>query len=44
MGRADEARAEARAMVEEFPGTFWSLDVKRHMLDIPSYVPAAADP
>jgi hypothetical protein len=44
MGRADEATAEARAMVERYPGTSWSLDVKRHMLDIPSYVPDAAGP
>ncbi len=39
MGRADEATAEARAMVERYPGTSWALDVKRHMLDVPSYVP-----
>jgi hypothetical protein len=44
MGRADEATAEARAMVERYPGTSWALDVKRHMLDIPSYVPDAAGP
>ena len=38
MGRADGAMAEARAMVEQYPGTPWALDVKRHMLDVPSYV------
>jgi hypothetical protein len=38
MGRADEAMAEARTMIEQYPGTPWALDVKRHMLDVPSYV------
>jgi hypothetical protein len=37
MGRADEAKAEARAMVASYPGTAWAADVRRHMLDIPSY-------
>jgi hypothetical protein len=36
MGRADEATDEARIMVEKYAGTTWALDVKRHMLDIPS--------
>jgi hypothetical protein len=36
MGRADEATDEARTMVEKYAGTTWALDVKRHMLDIPS--------
>jgi hypothetical protein len=39
MGRADEATAEARAMVDEYPGTPWAIDVRRHMLDVPSYDP-----
>jgi hypothetical protein len=34
-GRAAEATAEARAMVDTYPGSMWALDVKRHMLDIP---------
>lgn len=41
MGRGDEARAEARAMVDTYPDTPWAADVKHHMLDIPSYVPDA---
>jgi hypothetical protein len=41
MGRGDEARAEARAMVDAYPETPWAADVKHHMLDIPSYVPDA---
>jgi hypothetical protein len=43
-GKAEEATAEARAMVAKYPGTSWALDVKRHMLDIPSYVSDAAGP
>jgi hypothetical protein len=35
MGRADEATAEAREMVEKYAGTSWALDVRRHMLDVP---------
>jgi hypothetical protein len=41
MGRAQEAMAEARAMVDRYAGTEWALDVKHHMLDIPSYEPDA---
>jgi hypothetical protein len=44
MGRAEEATAEARAMVAKYPGTMWAADVQHHMLDIPSYAPEAASP
>ena len=39
MGRAEEATAEARTLVEEYPESPWALDVRRHMLDIPSFDP-----
>ena len=35
MGRAAEATAEAREMVERYAGSAWALDVRRHMLDVP---------
>jgi hypothetical protein len=44
MGRVAEATAEAKAMVEKFPGTTWAVDVRHHMLDIPSYVPKGMAP
>jgi hypothetical protein len=34
-GKAAEATAEAKAMVDRYPATPWTLDVQRHMLDIP---------
>ena len=40
LGRADEARAEARVMVEKYRGTSWAEDVYRHMLVSPSPDPA----
>jgi hypothetical protein len=40
LGRADEARAEARAMVEKYRGTSWAADVYRHMLLNPSPDPS----
>ena len=40
LGRADEARAEARVMVEKHRGTSWAADVYRHMLVNPSPDPS----
>ncbi len=37
MGRFDEARAEAAAMVQTYRGTSWAADVERHLLVNPLY-------
>jgi TolA-binding protein len=35
LGRSAEARDEARQMVEQYPGTSWASDVRRHLLTQP---------
>jgi len=35
LGRYEEARVEAKTMVEKFPGTRWANDVERHILAHP---------
>jgi hypothetical protein len=35
LGRFDQARAEARSMLERYPGTSWTNDVERHLLTHP---------
>lgn len=35
LGRASEARDEAQQMVEQYPGTSWASDVRRHLLTHP---------
>jgi TolA-binding protein len=35
MGRFKEAQAQARIMVEKYPGTSWTSDVQRHLLSNP---------
>ena len=40
LGRFDEAREEARRMVDTYPGTAWTLDVERHVLSQPGRHPS----
>jgi hypothetical protein len=35
LGRSSEAQDEARRMVEQYPGTTWASDVRRHLLSQP---------
>ncbi len=40
LGRFDEAREEARRMVDTYPGTPWTEDVERHVLRHPGQHPS----
>ena len=40
LGRFDEAREEARRMVDTYPGTPWTEDVERHVLRHPGKHPS----
>jgi hypothetical protein len=40
LGRFDEARDEARRMVDTYPGTPWTEDVERHVLRHPGKHPS----
>ena len=39
LGRVEEARSEARQMVQKYPGTSWTSDVQRHVLSNPEIPP-----
>jgi hypothetical protein len=39
LGRFDEARSVARRMIERYPDTQWTTDVRRHLLSQPAHAP-----